>query len=66
MALKKKINLYHYVMLTLYSKVTYVFTIFFIVILYIQLYCRDENDRGDPGVLIKGNALAVLDFDGLD
>lgn len=48
MALKKKINSYHYVMSTLYSKVT------------------DENDRGDSGVLMKGNALAVLDFDGLD
>ena len=34
---KKKINSYHYVMSTLYSKVMYVFTIFFIVILYSTL-----------------------------
>ena len=64
--LKSKVNTYHWIMSTLYSKIVCVS----ILILLINILTISTSSNGDNVVdtrdLVKGSALAVLDLDGLD
>ena len=64
--LKSKVNTYHQIMSTLYSKIVCIS----ILILLINILTISTSSNGDNVVdtrdLVKGSALAVLDLDGLD
>ena len=63
--LKMKVNMYHQVMSSLYSKVVYMF-IFSLSTSSLISISSDGDNAVDTGALAKGSVLAVLDLDGLD
>lgn len=64
--LKNKVNTYHQVMSTLYSKVVYISSFLLITFFLLISTSSDGDNAVNTGALIKGSALAVLDLDGLD